>query len=45
VVCATDLVAEAESLLWRRHYKRFGVTAGGVESGLLSENLSSWVLL
>jgi hypothetical protein len=45
VVCASDLVAEAESLLWRRRCKGFCVTAGGVESGLLSENLSSWVLL
>jgi hypothetical protein len=44
VVCAADLVAETGESVVEAPLQRFGVTAGGVESGLLSENLSPWVL-
>ena len=44
VVCAADLVAKTGESVVEAPLQRFGVTAGGMESGLLSENLSPWVL-
>ena len=43
MVCAADLVAKTGKSVVEAPLQRFGVMAGGVESGLLSENPSSWV--
>ena len=44
MVCAADLVAKIGESVVEAPLQRFGMTAGGMESGLLSENLSPWVL-